>query len=209
MAVDAEFAQAIVQGKGNNLSVVHGDDSGLIVEFYMEPVLQGAESEKEGRRIYKDVPFIWIRFVGDRTREVRRKVDLKGRNGIPDPERFPRQWQAFQRKTAPVAMGTPIEQWGPIDRSQALTLKGVNIHTVENLAAVPDTALHNLGHGARVLRDKAIAWLKAAGDSAETTRLAAENQHLKDELAALKEQVAELAARKKPGPKARVADEQE
>lgn len=193
----AEFAQPTVAGRGSQLSVSHGTDENLIVEFYMESVLQGAESEKAGRPIYKDVPFIWIRFPGDRTRERRRKVDMRGRDGaIPDPDRFPRQWMAFQRKHAQVQEGTPIEQWGPISKSHAMTLKGLNVHTVENLAGVPDSALHNLGHGARALRDKAIAWLKAATDGAETTRLAAENQALRDDIAALKEQVADLAKRK-------------
>lgn len=196
----AEFAQATVIGRGNQLAVKHGGDENLIVEFYMEPVRQGFESEKEGRNIYKDVPFIWIRFPGDRTREVRRKADERGKDGaVPDPDRFPRQWQAFQRKHVQVQEGTPIELWGPISKSQALTYKGINVHTVENLAAVPDASLHNLGHGARGLRDKAIAWLKASSDSAETLRLAAENQQLRDDLAALKEQVAELATKRKPG----------
>lgn len=196
----AEFAPATVSGRGGQLTVSHGGDESLIVTFYMESVLQGHESERAGRPIYKDVPFIWIRFPGDRTREVRRKVDMVGKNGAtPDPVRFPRQWAAFERQQVQVQEGTPIEQWGPISKSHALTLKGVNVHTVENLAAVPDSALHNLGHGARELRDKAIAWLKAASDSAETTRLAAENQHLKDELTALKEQVAELAKKRGPG----------
>jgi hypothetical protein len=207
----AEFAQPTVSGRGTQLNVKHGGDENLIVEFYMEPVLQGHESEKEGRQIFKDVPFIWIRFPGDRTRERRRRVDMRGKDGaIPDPDRFPRQWSAFQRKHAQVQEGTPIENWGPISKSQALTYKGLNVHTVENLAAVNDTALHNLGHGARMLRDKAIAWIKASKDSAETMRLAAENQQLRDDLAALKEQVAELAAKRKPGrPRKEESDESE
>ncbi len=192
----AEFAVPTIQGRGNQLNVVHGNDGGLIVEFCLEPVLQGAESEKAGRPIYKDVPFIWIRFPGDRTREVRRKVDMVGKDGaIPDPDRFPRQWAAFQRKHAQVQEGTPIEQWGPISKSHALTLKGVNVHTVENLAAVPDSSLHALGHGGRELRDKAIAWLKTSADSAESMRIAADNQRLRDNLAAKDEQIADLAAR--------------
>lgn len=194
----AEWATPTVQGRGNQLTVSHGGDEGLVVAFYMESVLQGKASEDAGRPVYKDVPYLHIRFPGDRTREIRRKVDLTGKNGIPDPERFPRQWAAFQRQQVQVQEGTPIEEWGPISKSHALTLKGVNVHTVENLAAVPDSALHALGHGARDLRDKAIAWLKAAQDSAETTKLAAENQHLKDEIELLKAQVAELAKRK-PG----------
>jgi len=197
----AEFVQPTVSGRGNQLAVSHGGDENLIVVFQTEPVLQGAESEKQGRPIYKDTAMVWIRFPGDRTREVYTRAK-------PEHQaRFPRQWAQFQQKVSQGHIGTPIEEWGPISKSHALTLKGANIHTVEHLAACPDSVLHNVGHGARALRDKAIAWLKAATDGAETTRLAAENQQLKDDLAALKEQVAELATKRKPGrPK---ADEQE
>jgi hypothetical protein len=196
----AEFSPAVVRGQGNQLAVSHGGDAALIVVFYLESVLQGAESEKAGRPIYKDVPYIWIRFPGDRTREIKRKADLKGRDGaIPDPDRFPRQWAAFQRQQTDVHDGTPLEQWGPMSKSLALTYKGLNVHTVEQLASVHDGTLHNLGHGAREMRDKAIAWLKTSKDSAEGLRLATENQQLKDDIAILKEQVAELAKKRKPG----------
>jgi hypothetical protein len=195
-----EFASATVVQRGNSLNVAHGTDSALIVEFYMESVRQGAESEQAGRNIYKDVPFIWIRFPGDRTREIKRKVDLKGRDDSPpDPDRFPRQWAAFQRKQVQTVEGTPLEQWGPMSKSLAMTYKGMNIHTVENLATVGDHLLHGMGHGARDMRDKAIAWLKSSKDSAETMRLATENQQLRDDLTALKAQVAELAQKRKPG----------
>jgi hypothetical protein len=197
----AEFVSSTIRGRGNQLEVSHGGDENLIVQFQVEPVLQGAESEKAGRPIYKDTAMVWIRFPGDRTREVYTRAKAEHQM------RFPRQWAQFQQKVSQGHVGTPIEEWGPISKSHALTLKGSNVHTVEQLASVTDANLHSLGHGARPLRDKAIAWLKAASDGAETNRLAAENQQLRDDLAALKEQVAELAAKRKPGrPK---ADEQE
>jgi hypothetical protein len=188
----AEFASPTIKGRGTQLEVSHGGDENLIVNFLMEPVLQGAESEKAGRPIYKDTPMVHIRFPGDRTREVFTKAKLEHQ------QRFPRQWAQFQQKVEQVQTGTPLEQWGPISRSHAMTLKGSNIHTVENLAAVPDSVLHTIGHGARELRAKAITWLKTSQDGAESLRLAAENQSLKDDIAMLKEQVAELAKRK-PG----------
>ncbi len=188
----AEFAQPTVSGRG--LSVKHGTDETLIVSFSMEPVLQGFESEREGRPIYKDTPMVTIRFPGDRTREIHTRAKQEHK------DRFPRQWAAFELKHAQVHIGTPLEEWGPISKSHALTLKGVNVHTVEQLASVTDANLQNLGHGARPLRDKAIAWLKTTTDNAESMRLAAENQQLRDDLAVLKEQVAELAkAKRGPG----------
>lgn len=190
------FASANVKQSGNSLAVVHGEDHGLIVTFYMESVLQGAESSKAGRPIYKDEPYIWIRFPGDKTREVKRRVDMAGRRGLPDQVRFPRQWAAFQNQHEAVHEGTPLEEWPPISKSVALNLKGVNVHTVEHLAAVPDTTLHNLGHGGRQLRDKAIAWLKSAEGSAELLALKSENQTLKDDMEIMKQQIAALGAKK-------------
>ncbi len=196
----AEFAPATVNGRGNQLSAAHGGDEQLIVSFYMESVLQGAASEEAGRPIYKDVPYVWIRFPGNRNTEVKKKADLKGRNGIPDPLRFPRQWAAFQNGQAEVHEGTPLEQWGPMSKSLALTYKGANVHTVEQLASVHDNSLHTLGHGAREMRDKAITWLKTSKDSAEALHLAAENKRLTDDLDALKAQVAELSKKRRGRP---------
>ena len=194
-----ELASATVQKKGNSLEVSHGDDSGLIVSFYMEAEHQGAESEKQGRPIYKDVPYIWIRFAGDRNREVRRRVDYKGRrNGVPDPNRWPQQWAAFENQQEEVHEGTPIEEWGPLSKSQAMMYKGINIFTVENLSAVPDSALGNLGHGAREMRDKAISWLRSSEGSAELLALRKKNQDLENDIEILKAQFADL---KKPNKK--------
>lgn len=188
----AEFAAPTVNGRGNQLRVTHGGDDSLLVTFAMEAMIQEHESEKAGRPIYKDTPMVWIRFPGDRTREIKRKATREYQ------ERFPRQWAAFQRSAAQVQEGTPLEEWGPMSKSQALNYKGANVYTVEQLASVPDSAIHTLGHGARQLRDKAIVWLKTSTDAAESMRVAAENQQLKDDIAALKAQVAELAAKKKP-----------
>ena len=191
-------------------AVEYGDDAGLIVEFLNEPLLMRAESEKEGRPIYKDVPHIWIRFPGDKTREVKRPVDLRGRKGArPDPERFPRQWARFQNQEKTVHEGTPLEEWGPINRSLALTYKGINIFTVEDLSHVPDSALGSLGIGGRILRDKAIAWLQATKDSAVVMQLKAENEAQKDDIAMLKQQIAALATgqKRKPGRPKKVTDD--
>jgi len=195
MSAEATFVSAQVRDTGTGLSITHGDDRALIVQFLMQPVRQGAASANKGRDIFKDEPFIWIRFAGDRTREIKRPVRFEqGPNGeLPDPERFPRQWDVFQKQKAEVHEGTPIEQWPQVSRSTALNLKGVNVHTVEHLAAVSDTVLHNLGHGGRELRDKAIAWLKAASDSAALMAAQEKQKQLEDDNAALKQQVADLA----------------
>lgn len=179
-------------------SVSHADDSALIVQFYMHPVRHGAESEKAGRDIFKDEEYVWIRFAGDRTREVKRPVDNEGRNGQPpDPERWPKAWQAFKNAHAQVHEGTPLEQFPILGTSTVLNYKAFNIHTVEQLAAVPDSVIHNLGTGGMEMREKAKAWLKAAQDSSHVTFLQSELAKRDEDISALKTQLAELSKRVK------------
>lgn len=175
--------------------VAHADDKALIVQFYMHPVRQGAASEKAGRDIFKDEEYIWIRFAGDRTKEVKRPVDLQGRNGHPpDPERFPKAWMAFKNSHTQAHEGTPLEQFPALGTSTVLNFKAYNVHTVEQLAAVSDATIHNLGTGAVELRQKARDWLNAATDAATVTQLRDELAKRDADINALKAQVKELAS---------------
>ncbi|AIV65800.1 hypothetical protein [Burkholderia pseudomallei] len=189
-----DFATPHIHQQGNQLHVSHGDDSGLFVEFSLEPIHQEAESEKQGRPIYKDVPHIRIHFAGDRTKMIFRPVKMQDdQQGPSDPRRFPRQWAAFQEQRSQVQEGMPLEHWPPLSRSEVLSMKAMHIHTVEQLAAMTDSNLSWLG--ARELRDKAAAWLKNAEGGKETVRLTAENEQLRADLDAQKAQTRELAER--------------
>jgi hypothetical protein len=193
--------QALIPSGTHVLTAVYGDDLKLMAEFFTEPVQQMAESKAAGRPIFKDVPHIRIRYPGDPTRETIRPVRTdpnRSRPYPPDPERFPRQWAAFQARQVQPLEGTPLEQWPPLSRSQVLELKAVHVHTVEQLAGVPDSAMHNLGMGGRSLRAQAQAWLADAKDGAATAALAAENEQLKERLAALEARFDQASAEKKP-----------
>lgn len=174
------FAEATVHKSGNQLHVTHGDDKECYVEFRLEAVHMQADSEKEGRPIYKDFPYIRIMFPGDKTKVVDRPVTDN------DKIRFPNQWAAFERQGEQVQSGTPITEWSILTKSQALEMKAIGIHTVEHLANVSDQNLTWLG--AREYRDKARAWLEAAkGTSAIVTQLQAQIEALKADLEASKE----------------------
>ena len=187
-----DFASPIVNKRGNSLHVSHGDDSGLYVEFYMEAEHQSFESEKQGIPVYKDIPYVRILFPGDNTKRVVRPIRAVGDESNPsDAQRWPAQWAAFQNQSQQVQEGTPVEEWPPISKSMALSLKAVNIHTVQQLALIPDTALTFMG--ARELREKAKTYIASATDSAVVLSMKTENDNLKSEMAALKEQFAELS----------------
>ena len=198
-----EFASAQVHKAGNQLHVTHGDDKGLYVEFYTEAVEAPYESEQQGRPIFKDVPYVRILFPGDTTKKVERPVDLKGTDSKPsDPHRWPQHWAAYQNQQTQVQVGTPLTEWPALTKSQALNLKSMSVHTVEQLAEVADHALTWLG--ARELREKARSYLAASKDGAELSRLQAENSSLRADVDALKKQFAEMAS-----PKRRKATEEE
>jgi hypothetical protein len=188
-----DFAPATIVQRGNNLQVTHGDDSKLFVEFTMEAIHQEFESEKQGRPIFKDVPHIRIHFPGDRTKQIFRPVKMEGSAQMPgDPERFPRLWGQFIAKAEQVQTGTPVEEWPPLTKSQAMEFKAMHIHTVEQLAGIADNNLTWLG--AREMREKARSWLANADGGKEVVRLQAELEKRDADIDDLKRQMKELAA---------------
>lgn len=165
----------------------HGDDRGLFVEFSIEAVLQPFESEKQGRPIYKDTPYVTIHFPGDKTKKFVGPVEDQHR------ERFPRQWAAFEAQEAQAPEGMPVTEWAPLTRSQAQELKAINIHTVEQLAAMPDSACTWLG--SRDLRTKAQTWLESAAGHSQEAHLQQQLAQRDAQIAALQAQIDDIVAR--------------
>lgn len=181
------FSTPTVKQSGASLHVEHGTDSNLYVEFRMESVHQAHQSDKEGRPIFRDVPYVRIITPGDKT---------KVRDTIATDEhkvRFPRQWEAFSNQQVQVSEGTPITEWPPLTRSEAMEFKALNIHTVEQLAGLPDVALNWLGGMER--RKQAQAYLAASKDTAMVTKMDKELAKRDADNMALKNQLAELTAR--------------
>lgn len=171
----------------NGTMAQHGDDNGLYVEFSMEAFHHPFKSEQEGRPVFEDRPFIKIFYPGDMTKRTERWVEDN------DKDRFPRQWAAFQAQESTQTVGLAVTEWPPLTKSQAAELKAMNIHTVEQLAAVPDGQLAILG--ARDLINKAKSWLSQADSHVTESKMAAENSRLQAELDALKAQMADVVAR--------------
>jgi len=189
------FSNPTVVQQGSNYHVSHGSDKGLFVEFLIESVKDDEKSLSEGRPIYRDIELIEIRIVGDNKTVVRRPVDLVGSGNAPaDNIRFPHQYQAFKNKQVQQNVGTPLEQWPILTKSEVMELKGVNIHTVEMLADCPDGNLKWMG--AREMQKKAKLWLENAKNGAGLGQLQAENDLLKAEIESLKKQMAEIAKKK-------------
>ena len=161
-------------------------DSRLAVTFYKRSVKQEDESIAAGRPIFKEFDFVRICVPGDNLTEI----DTYANNS--HKQRFPRQWSHYQNQVAgqEEIIGTPIEEWTLISRSQAEELKGIKFRTVEDVANCSDLQLQRIGmiagmspHG---FRDKAKQFLNLATETAEVAQKEAEMQALREENAKIK-----------------------
>jgi hypothetical protein len=174
-------------------------ESGAYVTFYMDAVEIKSESEKAGRPIFKDVAHIRKIIPGDATNIVERVAkDF-------DKQQHPKEWASFEAQGATEHSGMPLEQWPQITRAQVKEAKYFEVHTVEQMAGLSDLHCQKLGMGFMELRNKAKAYIDAANGTAAQTAQAAENQRLRDEMDALKAQLAEIAPKR--GRPAKVAEE--
>lgn len=130
--------------------------------------------------------FVIIRACGDSLSAASHPLDdaLK--------ERFADEYRAWKEDSAVIHRGTPLEELVAVNERMSHELKGLNIHTIEQLAQISDGNIHRLVNG-RDLRNSALAWLK----SKDAAALVAENAALLARIDALERGMKGLP--KKPG----------
>jgi hypothetical protein len=162
-------------------SDIQGADSRLAVQFYKKSVKQDIASDEAGRPIFKEFDFVRIMIPGDNLTEIDTYAQESHK------ARFPRQWAHYQNQVAnhQDIIGTPLDQWPQVTRSQADELRGLKFHTVESIADCSDQQLQRIGMVAGMsphnFRLKAKAFLNLANDSAEVASREAEMQALREE----------------------------
>jgi hypothetical protein len=167
-------------------SDTQGADARLAVQFYKKSVKQDIASDEAGRPIFKEFDFVRIMIPGDNLTEIDTYAQESHK------QRFPRQWAHYQNQVAnhQDIIGTPLDQWPQVTRSQADELRGLKFHTVESIADCSDQQLQRIGMVAGMsphnFRLKAKAFLNLANDSADVAQREAELQALKEENAKIK-----------------------
>ena len=159
---------------------------GVFPIFRIRAVPNKPKSLEAGRPIYEDVEWVDIHIAGDNKTVVSKKVTAEHR------QRWPEHYSQFKAGIENPIVGTPLEQWPVLPASKVAELKALNIRTVEDLSALTDAQIQNIGMGGRELVAQATAFIDAAKDSAGLEKLAAENSRLRDELEMLKEQIQAL-----------------
>jgi hypothetical protein len=90
--------------------------------------------------------------------------------------------------------GTPLKEWPEISRSLAASLNASKIFSVEALAEISDTRLSAIGPDGRSWREKAKAWLAVAKDASYATKIAADLEHMRNDLTARDTEIKRLSA---------------
>jgi len=154
--------------------------------FYMEPVQDELASAREGRPIFRQVERVEIFLPGNPYTMPVHNVTDEHRN------RWGREYELFRRGMEQTVEGTPIAEWPILNRAQVRELQGIEIQTIEEVAALSDVACQRV-QGLQGLRNKARAYLDDAAALALTEKLSAENDALRADQVGLQRQVDELS----------------
>jgi hypothetical protein len=161
-------------------------DQSVWPRFFVEAVQDEAATASQGRPIFREVEMVEIIIAGNPyTRPVKRVTD-------EHRERWPELYKQFKAGQEQILEGTPIEEWPALTKAQALELKAIGVHTVEQVASLSDLAKQRIGMGGSVLQQKAQAFLEAAEGMAPMDKLIHDNELLNNKVSAQEHQIGEL-----------------
>lgn len=183
----------------------------LSIEFFDKEQKNAQKSAEEGRPIFDNVEMVKIRFAGEKGTELvapAHTPSAKGPDGewMSYAERFPRHYHAFKSDQHMTVEGTPLTEATFLDAGQRASLRAVNVHTMEQLAGLEGKALSAAGMGTRKLKEMAEDYLARAKDGAQSSRLASENEALRNRLDALQDQLDALTSGETEKPAKRSAE---
>ena len=166
--------------------------------FYLHSQLQGdPEPDKDNKPVYADIVYAEVIIKGDKNTSFGRPKRTS------DETDYPKAWNGFVEGNDDYSEGTPLKNMPGVGMSDQRNLNSDGIMCVEDLAALPDSVV--IGKSGMVdLRKKAAAYLsflnpeKAERKEAERQ---AEMDGLKDQLAALQEQINKPRKRGRPAKK--------
>lgn len=155
--------------------------------FFTDAIQDHVATAKEGRAIFVEVEFVEIIAPGNPYNKPVHKVT------DDDRQMWPAEYDAFRKGMEISADGTPLEQWPLLKRAMVMQLKHLGFNTVEQVAAMSDLAIQQVGMGGRNLKENAIAFLDVDEAAKLNTQLTAERDRKDAQIAALSHQVEQLS----------------
>lgn len=191
--------QASIASQGYGMVQYGPTDDKLIVGFYKRSVLNAAKSRAEGKPVHEGRDFVKIQHPGETLNIVDRPVNES------DQQRWPRQWAHYQQGVRQIPDGVPINLLFPAKPEIESTLRGYNIHTVEQLAGLSAQGISTVGMGAQDWVNAAQRYMERANKGVDHHKFETAIAQKDAEIAALKRQMAEVTALVRQQPQARQA----
>lgn len=161
-------------------------DNKLFVVFYKGAKVNEQKSLEAGRPVHDDVDLIRIVVPGQRDTVVA-EADYTYQ------QRFPKQWAQYKANAEQIGSGTPLAEVTWLSPAQIADLRAMNVRSVEQLAAIPDSSSHAF-MGFHGLKQRAAAYLEAAAGNAPLLKLQGELEKRDSQIAELQAQVKALLA---------------
>jgi hypothetical protein len=177
---------------------LYANDHKLFVSFYTKPVMNPLKSTEAGRQVFDEKDYIRIMTPGSQLCVI--DEPIKSGNYL---SRFGDRYSKWKAGQQELISGTPLDAFPWLIGKIGLLaeLKALNIHTVEQLSTLPDSAMHNM-MGGHELRNRAAEWLdQTTGTDAKVAKMSKENDDLKAQMAAMQDQMKQLMAAKAPAAK--------
>lgn len=114
-------------------SVRFGAENQMLAIFYRGTKRDNFSSQEAGYPIEKGVDMVEIRQFGEKD-STKREVTPQ------DKQRWANQWAAYQAGREQITDGTPLDLLFPKNPEVVATLKANSIHTIQALAAIPDSS---------------------------------------------------------------------
>ena len=176
-------------------TAIFGNDAQLLVKFFIHPELSVYQSKDKGVPVYNDVEMIEVFQPGEKESVKQLVTDWH-------KLRFPKHYDNFKKGIEQVGSGTPLELLFPSEPGMVLTLKSFNIFSIQQLAALNDTAISSLPMGGRQLVERAKVYLATAQTGAnlhEMDTMRAQIAALQAQLAGQSVDTTEQPQRRGPG----------
>jgi len=162
-------------------------DDQLIVGFYKRSVLNKAKSQEQGTPVHEGRDFVKIQHPGENLNVVDREVTQQDKN------RWPQKWEQYQKNIDQTPDGIPINLLFPANPEVEATLRGYNIHTVQQLAHLSGNAIGTIGMGCQLWVNRASKYLAQAEKGVDFHKFNSEMAQKDREISTLKRQLDDLS----------------
>lgn len=182
-----QYDQNAVSRQGWGMANSGPNDEQLVVAFYPYSQLNKFKSNQEGKPVYETKDFVSISHPGESMNVVKREATEN------DKRRFARHWAMYQQGKNQVPDGIPLALLFPSSPHIVETLRGYNIHVIEQLANLSAHGIGSIGMGAQEWVNGAKRYMERADKGVDHHKFETAMAEKDREIATMKRQIAELS----------------